>query len=230
MSRGLTVVCYLAAAIALVQAEESWQAAVLCSSKATLGICSDREAFNAALLQKWKPQLNPSSLWGWQTTTSPSGTFTVLARHLKPTEANVQFAQAFCLSRGGQLAYWQSEAEYRELSRLVLELAKASKDQWHVFLGLVQRPGAKRADEGWVWVHNNAAPSAAFPWAAGEPNQHNAATQPGHTEDCAVVATYHGQKTVKLVDDFPCNYADSKGKYLFNGWNPKLSVACRLKA
>jgi hypothetical protein len=153
----------------------------------------------------------------------------MLSRYLKPTEANIQFAQAFCLSKGGHLAYWNTQQEYEELSTMIKSLAQSSKIQWHVYIGAVQTPGSKEPSDGWVWIHNSSAPGASFPWAAGEPNQHNGATQPGHLEDCAVIATYHGQKAVKLVDDFPCNYADSKGKYLFNGWNPKLSVACRIK-
>lgn len=82
--------------------------------------------------------------------------------------------------------------------------------------------------DGWTSVHSGEGATAASPWAKGEPNEHNGGNIQGHTEDCAVIATYHGQKATQLVDDRPCNYGNSNGKHLADGWNPKLSVACRL--
>jgi hypothetical protein len=139
--------------------------------------------------------------------------------------------QAFCQSKGGALAYWDTPQQYADLARLVLDLAKSSGKVYHAYIGAAQAPGSPEPSGGWAWLHGAQAPLPAaggFPWAKGEPNQHNAAQ---HKEDCAVVATYHGDKAAgALVDDFPCNYATPQGKFMFGGHDPKLTVACRVPA
>eukprot|EP00879_Flechtneria_rotunda_P019399 GHRR01020376.1.p1 GENE.GHRR01020376.1~~GHRR01020376.1.p1 ORF type:complete len:245 (+),score=81.13 GHRR01020376.1:255-989(+) len=204
---------------------KQWQAGVLCGA-ATGTDCTTHKQKMAA---RWQSLLLNSSSAAWPTvnaTTAAGAKFFIVARHLKPLECNIQFAEAYCNNKGAVLAYWNTQQEYNAVAKLTLGLAKQSKDQWHVYIGVVQLPAAKEPKAGWVWVHNSAA--ASVPWAQNEPNQHNGANIKGHTEDCAVLATYHGQKATKLVDDFPCSYADDKGNWLAGGWNPKLSVACRI--
>lgn len=208
-----------------------WQEGVLCApgnSSATEGTSCDIK--HAVLSQTYRPLLVEGKDAPVVRFSSGSTTFLLLARYLKPREANIQFAQAFCISKGGSLAYWTTEKEYNDLAQAALQLGAKSKSKWHFYIGMVQKPGSKEPSAGWTWIHSNTAAPAQFPWAKSEPNQHNGANIQDHTEDCAVVATYHGQKAKLLVDDFPCNYADQSGKYLARGWNPQLSVACRLGA
>jgi hypothetical protein len=155
--------------------------------------------------------------------------FAVLARLLRPTEANVRFAQAFCISIGGRLAYWSSPKEYASLAALVRTFAAQQGSPVYAYVGAVQLPGSKAAAEGWVWLHKPSRVSqAAFPWAAAEPNDHNEGKAQGHSEDCAVLASYHKASEANITDDFPCNYGTPAGKFQFNGHNPHLTVACRL--
>lgn len=165
---------------------------------------------------------------GSSSSSSPPS-FAVLARLLRPNEANVEFAQAFCISIGGRLAYWSSPKEYASLAGLVRAFASQQGSPVYAYVGAVQLPGSKQAAEGWVWLHKPSTVSkAAFPWAAGEPNDHNEGKAQGHSEDCAVLATYHKASEANITDDFPCNYGTPAGKFQFNGHNPHLTAACRL--
>jgi hypothetical protein len=160
---------------------------------------------------------------------SPGSTqFVVLARLLQPKEANVQFAQAFCVNIGGRLAYWNNPKEYAALASTVRGVAAELSSPVYAYVGAVQLPSAKQPQEGWLWLHKLAKIPRSFPWAAGEPNDHNEGKQQGHKEDCAVLATYHKASEVNITDDFPCNYATPAGKFMFNGHNPHLVVACRV--
>lgn len=207
-----------------------WQPGVLCGpSSSTAQQPTQCNTKKASLLQKYSALLSEAAKAPVVTTRSGSTTFMLLGRYLKPNEANIQFAQAYCVSKGGQLAYWTNAEEYTALTKAALKQAADTKAVWHFYTGLVQQPGAEEPRGGWTWIHNNTPAAASLPWAKGEPNQHNSGNIKGHTEDCGVIATYHGQKATQLVDDFPCNYGASNGKYLANGYNPKLSVACRLQ-
>lgn len=123
-----------------------WQAGVLCSSTQTHSSCS---SVNGLLLQKYDALLAGSTSSPTVTAKASSVTFLLLARYLKPSEANVHFAQAYCLSKGSQLAYWNSAQEYSVLSTAALKLAVDTKSVWHFYMGLVQAPGSQEA-YGWL--------------------------------------------------------------------------------
>jgi hypothetical protein len=213
-----------------------WQDGVLCrGSNNRIRSCTKID--NTAVYNRFKDSLAGSNSWPVLTSTSSSDAsrpaaqrFVVLSRFLQPKEANVQFAQAFCFSIGGQLAYWTSPKEYAVLSSLVRAFAAKQRSPAvaYAYVGAVQLPGSKRAQDGWLWLHKPSQVSDAFPWAAGEPNDHNEGKFQGHTEDCAVLATYHKASEKNITDDFPCNYATPAGKFMFSGHNPHLTVACRL--
>jgi hypothetical protein len=74
--------------VAAVAAQEPSQAGVLCAGGAGCGA-----AHAATLQRRWAPQLAGSSGWPVVTKRSGAASFLVLARHLKPAEANVEFAQ-----------------------------------------------------------------------------------------------------------------------------------------
>jgi hypothetical protein len=210
-----------------------WQDGVLCRG-ANNQIRSCTKADHTVAYDKFKDSLAGSSRWLVLTSTSSEATgpaaprFVVLSRLLQPKEANVQFAQAFCVSIGGQLAYWTSPKEYVVLSSLVRALAAEHRSPIYAYVGVVQLPGSQRPQDGWIWLHKPWKISKAFPWAANEPNDHNEGKFQGHTEDCAVLATYHKASEKNITDDFPCNYATPAGKFMFSGHNPHLTVACRL--
>jgi hypothetical protein len=204
-----------------------WQAGVLC------GAGCARAAHRAALLSRWQSLLAGAAAAPVVTSApaAPGGgpTFFILARHLKPLEANFEWAAAFCAVRGGELASWRNQGEYARLAALALSLAKSKGAVFHAYVGAAQTPGAAEPAGGWVWAAGGAPVGVGFPWARGEPNSHNGGGQKGHSEDCAVVATYHGAaQAAALVDDFPCNYGTADGKFQSGGYDPKLTVACRL--
>lgn len=219
------------------QQQRAPQLAVLCGTDGAPRACDSGRFL--ALQQQYSELLKGSS--SWPVVRSSSGaaqgpTFAVLARLLQPREANVGFAAAFCASLGGRLAYWSSAAEYTALASTVRAAAKQAGSVVHAFAGAVQQPGADREPEGgWLWLHSGAPlPAAGFPWAPGEPNEHNGGNVAGHKEDCIVLATYHpappagSSKVDSIADDFPCDYATPQGKFVAGGHNPKLSLACRL--
>lgn len=234
----ITICCILT--LSTRAAEKSWQEGVLCKEgDERLRTCSAID--DKQLVTKWAPNLLNSRSWPvlvsardssrQSVTAAADGTrstrFVVLKRLLGPAEANVQFAQAFCISLGGRLAYWNQPQEYQQLVSLVRHLASELRTDVYTFVGAVQLPGMKSANQGWVWLRKPVQVSRDFPWAQGEPNDHNQDKVQDHREDCAVLATYH-KNALSIVDDFPCNYANPAGKFLFNGYNPKLSVACRV--
>lgn len=233
----------------LLQQPRLWQEGVLCRApNKRITTCTSND--DQRIVQQHKDALAGSRSWSLLITDNSSGSsvprkvtaadtasssssstprFAVLARLLRPTEANVQFAQAFCISIGGRLAYWSSPKEYASLAALVQTFAAQQGSSVYAYVGAVQLPGSKAAAEGWVWLHKPSSVSqAAFPWAAGEPNDHNEGKAQGHSEDCAVLASYHKTSEANITDDFPCNYASPAGKFQFNGHNPHLTVACRL--
>jgi hypothetical protein len=231
--------CVLATATTTLQSSRPiiWQEGVLCrSSNKRIRTCTETDS--QYLLTTYKDALANSKSWPVVTSdgnhqaaaATPTARFVILSRLLQPKEANVRFAQAFCLSIGGRLAFWNSPHEYAAVVRLVRAFAATQQGgPMHVYVGAVQLPGSKRAQDGWVWLHKSYRVSTGFPWAAGEPNDHNEGKQQGHAEDCAVLATYHKPAGNQgMVDDFPCNYATPEGKFMFNGHNPRLTVACRL--
>lgn len=223
--------------------QQHWQNTVLCrDADRRLHVCPPSSY--QALLDKHAAALATSSSWpvlisavdgstprkGHAVATSSNSAtaqFLVLARLLQPSEANIAFAQAFCVSIGGRLAYWNSPQEFAALQGTVKAAATelGTLKDMHVLVGAVQLPGMQRADAGWVWLHKPyQVPKSGFPWAPGEPNDHN--KKQSHTEDCAALGTHSGNV---LVDDFPCNYATPEGtKFQFNGHNPHLTVACRV--
>lgn len=229
--------CVVATATTTLQSSRPiiWQEGVLCrSSNKRIRTCTQID--HQSHLKTYQDALANSKSWpvmasDHQAAAAPSTPrFVILSRLLQPKEANIQFAQAFCVSVGGRLAFWNNAQEYAAVVRLVRAYAATQQGgPVYVFVGAVQLPGSKRAQDGWVWLHKPYRVSTSFPWAAGEPNDHNEGKQQGHSEDCAVLATYHkAAENQGMVDDFPCNYATPEGKFMFNGHNPRLTVACRL--
>lgn len=216
-----------------------WQEGVLCrSNDKRIRQCA--EVDYQTLHNTHKDALANSKSWPVMTSdgnhptavpsTPATPKFVILSRLLQPKEANVLFAQAFCVSIKGRLAFWNTPQEYAAVAHLARAFAATQQGgPVYVYVGAVQLPGSTRAQDGWVWLHKPDLVSTGFPWAAGEPNDHNEGKQQGHSEDCAVLATYHkAAGNQGMVDDFPCNYATAEGKFMFNGHNPRLTVACRM--
>lgn len=210
----------------VINAETPWQAPLL----ACAGKCS-------SLASSWAPLLAADGgAANWPTTAAAGGgaRFLLLPRLLKPKEANIQFAAAFCAARGGTLAHWESQAQAGALAFAALSLqSRIGGGPIHFYIGLAQEPGAAEPRGGWRWLSSSAPLSTSWPfWGAKEPNEHNGGNVAGHSEDCAVMATYHGARAApRLVDDFPCVYSDPRSnhtKFVAGGHNPRLSVACRM--
>lgn len=243
---GCFLLCDVARATRMAQ-HSSWQEGVLCRA-GNRGVrqCNPDDVRLQA--HPYQTELAGSSSWPVMISSSSSsssyrqgtageartgagGRFVMLARFLAPKEANVQFAQAFCASLGGRLAFWTSTAEFAALVNLARGLSASQRTTFNVYVGAVQLPGSSEPLQGWVWLHKPYQVPRTFPWAPGEPNQHNGATTSGHTEDCAVLATHHKPGVQNILDDFPCNYGTTPaGKYMFGGHNPHLTVACRVGA
>jgi putative hemolysin len=155
------------AARGLQQDQLAWQTGVTCSNSAT---CRARDA---RLSRQFSKELKDSSTFTTQSSKLGGTTFMVLPQYLQPNQSNVQFAQAFCASRGGTLAFWTTPQQYTALAALAQKLAAtAGKRVWHLYTGLVQLPGSKEPTGGWVWSQTNT-PASSIPWGKGEPNQHN---------------------------------------------------------
>jgi hypothetical protein len=125
------------------------------------------------LLRQYAKELQGSSSFPTLSSKLGGTTFLVLAQYLQPTQSNVQFAQAFCASRGGTLAFWNTPQQYSALATLAQKLAATpGKRVWHLYTGLVQLPGAAEPAGGWLWSQITTSASS-IPWGKGEPNQHN---------------------------------------------------------